>query len=239
MAIHHVVIYSGGMDSFVLLNKVMIERASSHLREEHSLRAISFNYGQRHAKELDCAAAVCGELGISHTVIQLAELGHIAYGSALTDKSVEVPLEHYSANSIKLTVVPGRNTVMLAMALAYTEGLLNQSNKPNTDHAIIYYGAHADDRITYPDCRPQYIQAMAHTIYLASDRRVDLQAPLRFKTKAEVLKDGLRLGIRLADFAKTWSCYVGGDRPCGQCGTCHARAEAFAANKVDDPLLTS
>lgn len=246
--INHIVIYSGGMDSFTLLHwvKQKVERlnaAEAELwsrlsdeqkddvtREEHCIIALSFDYRQRHAKELTRAITTTYRLGIAHKILDLGVLKSVAKGSALTD-DIAVPHGHYAAESMKQTVVPGRNTVMLALTLAYAEGL-----DPRAE-AVIYYGAHAGDHHIYPDCRPEFIRAMIDTIYEASDGRVQLAAPFTHFTKSSILGWGLTNGLVEIDYARTWSCYEGGEHPCGKCGACVERAEAFADNGAIDPLV--
>lgn len=233
---NHIVIYSGGMDSFTLLHWVLKNRAfplhpnESAPRSIHTLRAISFNYNQRHVKELLMAEKVCHQMGIAREVIFLPALRLIAKGSALTDHRVSVPHGHYAAESMKQTVVPGRNTVMLAMALAFAEGLSLE------DRATIYYGAHAGDHHIYPDCRPEFVAAMRDTIYAASGGRVTLEAPFLNISKSDILTEGLKLGLAPSYYMNTWSCYEGRDYPCNACGACVERAEAFDKNMVIDPL---
>lgn len=237
---NHIVIYSGGMDSFTLLHWVNRFKAhpyqtATELSEvEHRIFALSFNYGQRHIKELQCAAKVCKEANLPHRVIELGALYSIAKGSALTDPEVDVPHGHYAAESMKKTVVPGRNTVMLAMALAYAEGL-----DPHAT-AAVYYGAHAGDHAIYPDCRPPFVNAMTDTFYNASDGRVELVVPFLMISKSDILAEGLkRMGLPASAYANTWTCYEGRERPCGLCGACNERAEAFADCKAIDPLVGS
>ncbi len=234
MTRHHVVIYSGGMDSFTLLNWVRVDAMRDPLQvpgveqEQQTLTAVSFNYGQRHKKELRYAARVCSALGIAHKIIQLDVLRELARGSALTD-NVPVPHGHYAADNMKTTVVPGRNMVMLALAASYAEGMLAEG-----DRAVIYYGAHAGDHTIYPDCRPSFIQPMICAVSASSDARVGMRAPFMDIDKTAILRRGLSLGL---DYTNTWSCYEGGDKPCGKCGACQERAEAFALNNFADPAL--
>lgn len=238
--VNHVVIYSGGMDSFTLLHWIrdiclhkMLWAAEI---STHTLHALSFDYKQRHRVELKYAERVTKGLGIRHTMLDLSLLHGVARGSALTD-NIPVPHGHYAAENMKLTVVPGRNTVMLAMALAYAEGLSPR------DSACIYYGAHAGDHTIYPDCRPEFIASMMRTISAASNGRVVLRAPFMDIDKAAILRRGLSMNL---DYTDTWSCYEGGRTalglwtplPCGRCGACVERAEAFAINHTADPALT-
>lgn len=230
--LNHIVIYSGGMDSFTLLNwvRAVIDQRADMGRSKHTLTALSFNYQQRHKKELRYAARVCSNLGIPHNIIPLEILRNFGHGSALTSDAVNVPHGHYAADNMKTTVVPGRNTVMLSLALAYAEGMLLPG-----EEAVIYYGAHSGDHTIYPDCRPEFITAMMQTIRAASGGRVGMRAPFMDIDKGGILRRGLGLGL---DYTDTWSCYEGGDEPCGKCGACVERCEAFASNNVADPALT-
>ena len=225
--IHHVVIYSGGMDSFTLLNWVRLEVMRGGEQEQvQRLCALSFNYGQRHKKELRYAARVTAKLHIPHRLIDLGVLSTLARGSALTD-DVPVPHGHYAAENMKTTVVPGRNMTMLALAAAYAEGLLVEEH----DEATVYYGAHSGDHTIYPDCRPEFIMPMMHAMRASSGGRVGMRAPFMDIDKTAILRRGLALGL---DYSDTWSCYEGGERPCGKCGACQERAEAFALNNSID-----
>lgn len=233
---NHIVVFSGGMDSFTLLHKVMKENANPYQTPEqaalltHKLRAISFDYGQRHRTEVLFAREICLRMNIPHEIIPLDVLKTLAKGSALTD-DIAVPHGHYAAEQMRKTVVPGRNTVMLALALAYAEGL-----DPEAD-AMIYYGAHAGDHHIYPDCRPEFVEAMGDAIEHASDCRVQMMAPFMNMTKAQILTKGLALGIPLADYGQTRTCYEGGELACGLCGSCSERLESFELNGVVDPVV--
>lgn len=222
--INHVIIYSGGADSYTLLHYVL----KHYVRVGDGVHALSFHYGQRHNRELASAKAVCQELNLAHDVIDLRQITPFLGGSALTNPAIPVPHGHYAAESMKQTVVPGRNTMMLALGLAFAEGWNAARN------ATIYYGAHAGDHAIYPDCRPEYISAMARTIKLASDGHVELVVPFWGHDKAWIVAQGLReLGL---DYRKTWTCYEGGEQACGKCGSCVERLLAFDTNNAVDPL---
>lgn len=228
--VNHVVVYSGGMDSFTLLHWVL----RFHTQPMDKVHAVSFDYGQRHReREIEMAQKVTSALGIPHTLIHLLSLRDLTPRSALTG-STPVPHGHYAAETMKQTVVPGRNTVMLAMALALAEGL------DDTENAIVYYGAHAGDHHIYPDCRPKYIHAMAQVMRWASDGRVGLSACFEHLSKSGILRLGLETTqIPVSAYADTHSCYEGTEQPCGKCGACVERAEAFADNHAIDPLLAA
>jgi 7-cyano-7-deazaguanine synthase len=192
------------------------------------LTALSFDYGQRHRKELASAAAIAKELGVSHEVIDLRGLTKFLKGSALTDGGVAVPHGHYEAESMRLTVVPNRNTIMLSIAwgAACAAGL---------DYVAL--GVHAGDHYIYPDCRPEYVKEIEVALRSGTDghRKPDmaLLTPFIDKTKADIIAIGLLLGV---PYDKTWTCYEGGDKPCGKCGSCGERAEAFAKAGGTDAL---
>ncbi len=210
-----VVIYSGGMDSFTVLHNA--------IRTGHQVYALSFNYGQRHVKELICAQNVCQELGIHHKIVDISAINQLIGGSSLTD-DIEVPEGHYAADNMKSTVVPNRNMILLSLAVGYAVSL---------DAQAVYYGAHSGDHFIYPDCRPEFVQKMNDVCQIANYEPVDIISPYLQQTKIEILKDGLQMGL---DYSKTWTCYNGREKACGKCGSCQERLEAFALNQVTDPL---
>jgi 7-cyano-7-deazaguanine synthase len=210
-----VAIYSGGMDSFTLVNE-----AHSQGRL-HS--CLSFDYGQRHSKELAFAEGVCLDLGVTRHVISLASLKPHLLGSALTD-AVEMPQGHYAEGNMKLTVVPNRNMVMLSIAIAYAVS-------HNLDE--VWFGAHSGDHDIYPDCREEFVAAMSHAAQISNWHPVSVYAPYQNLDKQSILDIGARLGL---DYARSWTCYVGGEKACGRCGSCQERLTAFAARGETDPL---
>jgi 7-cyano-7-deazaguanine synthase len=215
-----VLLYSGGLDSTTLLY---------HLRAEgHSVLALSVAYGQRHAQELVAARALCAGLGIEHQVLDLAAVRPLLAGSSQTDERVTVPQGHYADESMKQTVVPNRNMVLLALALAWAV-----SRKADA----VAYAAHAGDHPVYPDCRPAFVEAMQAVFPLADWHAVSLLAPFLDRDKTAIVRLGATLGV---PFAQTWSCYdpqpsVRGLVHCGLCGTCCERREAFLLAQVADP----
>jgi 7-cyano-7-deazaguanine synthase len=212
-----VIIYSGGMDSFTLLHQL--------LASGYELHALSFDYGQRHRKELDFAAAECARLGITHKVIGMQEIGaQLLQGSSLTSPGMEVPLGHYAEESMKATVVPNRNMVMLALATGYAVSIGARE---------VYTAVHAGDHAIYPDCRPAFIAAMNQVTEIANYQPVTIQAPYLNVDKAGILAEGLELDL---DYARSWTCYNGRDKACGKCGSCTERLEAFTRNNETDPL---
>ncbi|MEW2401363.1 7-cyano-7-deazaguanine synthase QueC [Streptomyces sp. NPDC046862] len=216
---HAVVIASGGLDSSAVAYLLASQGASVSL--------LSFDYGQRHRKELKHAALIAKQLGSSHEVVDLRGLGRLLGGSALTDTTVAVPDGHYSDDSMRITVVPNRNAIMLSVAAGVAV-----ASKADT----VAFGAHAGDHAIYPDCRPEFLEQLARTIrvgnegFLAED--FQLLAPFLNATKADIVTAAAELGV---PFEQTWSCYKGCDLHCGTCGTCWERREAFQLASVEDP----
>lgn len=210
-----VVIYSGGMDSFTLLH---LARARGY-----QVHALSFNYGQRHVRELDCARQVCEDLGLPHKEIDIRAMSGVMSGSSLTS-DIEVPEGHYEEESMKATVVPNRNMILLSLATGYAV---------TVGATAVWFGAHGGDHAIYPDCRPEFVEKMDAVCRVANYEPVGIEAPLIRMDKGEILAEGLKLGL---DYGRTWTCYNGRDKACGRCGSCVERLEAFAANGVTDPL---
>lgn len=224
-----VVLVSGGMDSAVV---VAIARAQGF-----AVHALSVRYGQRHTSELDAADRVARSLGaVAHKTVNV-DLRSIG-GSALTDETINVPTDAdghavgqaAAKDAIPVTYVPARNTIMLSVALGWAE-VLGASD--------IFCGVNAVDYSGYPDCRPEFIEAFEKLANLATKAGVEgaglrVHAPLQFMSKADIVREGMRLGV---DFAQTVSCYQADDdgRACGHCDACRLRAEGFAAAGVDDP----
>lgn len=211
-----IVICSGGLDS-VSLAHVLADAGELS-------RLVSFDYGQRHLKELDYAAACATRLGVPHHVIDMRPIGAALTGSALTD-DIDVPDGHYAEDSMRLTVVPNRNAIMLTIAygIAAAQG----------DGAVAT-AVHGGDHFIYPDCRPAFTQAFDAMQRAALDGYADvtLRTPFVHATKADIVRAGAKVDT---PFAQTWSCYKGGALQCGRCGTCVERREAFDLAGVDDP----
>ena len=214
-----VVLLSGGLDSATTL---AVARQNGY-----TCHALSVHYGQRHAAELQAAQAVARHLGaVEHRVVEI-DMGQFG-GSALTDPSIAVP-EQPSAG-VPVTYVPARNTVMLALALAWAEVL---------EAAAIYIGVNAIDYSGYPDCRPEYIAAFQHLADLATRRalegkRVRIKAPLVHLSKAQIIRLGTELGV---DYSLTVSCYQADaqGRACGRCDACRFRRQGFLEAGIPDP----
>ena len=210
-----VVIYSGGMDSFTVLNRA--------LKDGKEVYALSFDYGQRHVKELECASSVCRSLDIKHKVIDISSINQLLAGSSLTD-DIDIPEGHYEAENMKSTVVPNRNMILLSLAVGYAVSV---------GAAQVYYGAHSGDHAIYPDCRPEFVQKMNDVCQIANYESVEIFSPYLTVSKTAILTDGLSMGL---DYSNTWTCYNGREKACGKCGACQERLEAFAENKVTDPI---
>lgn len=210
-----VVVYSGGMDSYTVLHTA--------LAAGKDVYALSFNYGQRHSKELDVAAKVCQKFNIPHKVVDISAINSLMAGSSLTD-DIEIPEGHYAEDSMKNTVVPNRNMVLLSMAIAYAVSL---------EAPEVYYGAHAGDHHIYPDCRPEFVHAMNAVSQIANYEPVEIVTPFLSSSKGEILVAGLAMNLNYGD---TWTCYNGREKACGKCGACNERMEAFNEQGVTDPL---
>lgn len=215
MAEKVVVIYSGGMDSYTVLNKA--------LQQGYEVFALTFDYGQRHVKEIEFAAAACADLNIHHKVVDISAINSIISGSSLTD-DIDVPEGHYEAESMKQTVVPNRNMILLSLAVGYAVSL---------EATKVFYGAHSGDHAIYPDCRPEFVKKMQDVCAIANYDAVDIVVPYLNNDKIEILADGLAMGL---DYNKTWTCYNGREQACGKCGACQERLEAFEKNQATDPL---
>lgn len=210
-----VIILSGGLDSTTLMYDLLAKGIDVH--------AISFFYGQKHQKELECAAELCPKLGVTHKIINLEVLNDIA-PSALTRFDIEVPEGRYDELSMQATVVPNRNMVMLALATSYAISI---------GAKYVAYGAHAGDHILYADCTPKFVKAMINAVESCDYSKPSLIVPYLYNTKGEIVKIGLNLGV---DYNSTWSCYKGGEKACGKCATCIERLNAFAFAGAIDPI---
>jgi len=209
------VLFSGGLDSTVLAAQLLADGAETRL--------LSIDYGQRHAKELQQAEKIADALGLPHRILRLPDLGPLLGGSSLTDDQVELPEGHYAEESMKATVVPNRNMILLALAGGHALSI---------GFDTIAYAAHAGDHTIYPDCRPEFADAMEKALGLADWQNLNLHRPFVNFSKEELVRKGNELG---APLELTWSCYAGREKHCGKCGTCVERKEAFALAKIEDP----
>lgn len=210
-----VVLVSGGMDSVAALYDA---------RAGHEVTgALSFDYGSKHNhREIPFAAAHCAKLGIPHQVIALSFVSDL-FASHLLKSGGEIPDGHYEEETMKQTVVPFRNGIMLAIAGGYAESI---------GAAGLVIAAHAGDHAIYPDCRETFMQAMGAALRTGTYAEVELLRPFIAMNKAQIARRGHELGV---DFSQTWSCYKGRDIHCGTCGTCVERREAFQLAGLPDP----
>ena len=210
------VVCSGGLDSVTLAYKISRETRLDSL--------LSFNYGQRHTTELEYAGRCADSLSVPHDAVDISAAGRLLSGSALTD-DIEVPDGHYEQESMRVTVVPNRNAIMLAIAFGVAASRACDA---------VAIAVHGGDHFIYPDCRPEFIDSfqVMQDRALEGLHPVELSAPFIGIDKAEIVRQGAVLSVPFAD---TWSCYRGGEIHCGRCGTCVERREAFALAGVDDP----
>lgn len=212
-----VVILSGGMDSTTLLYKIVKQYGAD------KVDALNFDYGQKHKKEMLLAEKTCSKLGVAYHKISLGILNDVA-PSALTRDDIEVPEGHYADENMKLTVVPNRNMVMLSIAAAYAMGIKAKK---------LYYGAHSGDHDIYPDCRVEFVQAMAKAIELADWHKLELDAPFYGIDKGDIAVLGKELEV---DYSLTTTCYKGKEKACGKCSSCIERILAFNKAGINDPI---
>ena len=207
------IVVSGGMDSITLL----------HEYADQIALAVTFDYGSNHAKkEIPFAQLHCQRLGIKHLVIPLSFM-HDYFKSSLLEGDAAIPEGHYADENMKSTVVPFRNGIMLSIACGIAES--------NGLHKVLIAN-HGGDHSIYPDCRPEFINAMSSAMQNGTYEHIDIFAPYTNITKGDIARHGKALGI---DYSETWSCYRGGDKHCGKCGTCVERHEALLEAGIDDP----
>ena len=210
-----VIIVSGGMDSITLL----------YDHKDEIALGISFDYGSNHnAREIPFAKMHCERLGIKHITINL-DFMHQYFKSSLLDGAEAIPEGHYADDNMKSTVVPFRNGIMLSIAIGIAE-----SN--NLDQVFI--ANHGGDHTIYPDCRPEFINAIDAAATAGTYNNVKVVAPYTKITKSDIARIGKKLGI---DYTETWGCYKGGEVHCGKCGTCVERKEALAEAGIEDKTI--
>jgi len=210
-----VVILSGGMDSPTVLYKA--------IKSGREVSVITYDYNQRHKKEIDFAIKTCEKLGVEHKIIDMGFMSEIASNSSLTS-NMSVPEGHYEEESMKDTVVPNRNMIMLSIAIGYAV---------NIEADEVWYGAHGGDHAIYPDCRSEFVDAMKEVAKISNWEPVDIIVPYLDADKTSIVTDGLEMGV---DFGDTWTCYNGREKACGKCGSCQERLEAFKLNEFIDPI---
>jgi len=208
-----VLIYSGGLDSTTLLY---------YLKDKYDIQALSFNYGQRHKKELECATKITRKINVYHKIVDISTIKDLISVGAITGGGI-VPHGNYSRESQKQTIVPNRNAIMLTIATGYAVTIGVRK---------VFYAAHYSDRAVYPDCRKEFVEAINTAMRIGNDDQVEILAPFVQMTKAEIVLLGDTLCV---PFEETWSCYEGREIHCGICGTCFERKEAFYIAGVRDP----
>ena len=208
-----IIVLSGGMDSVTLL----------HEYKERIALAVTFDYGSNHnAREIECARRQCALLGIRHLLIPLKFMAEY-FRSSLLDGAEAIPEGNYDDDNMKSTVVPFRNGIMLSVACGLAE---------SNDLQYVLIANHGGDHTIYPDCRPGFVNAMGEAMRQGTFNGVQILAPYTLITKGDIARRGAEMGV---DYSLTYSCYKGGERHCGKCGTCMERREAFAAAGIDDP----
>ena len=209
-----ILIYSGGMDSSVLLYYLISNGIN--------VKCLTIDYGQKHKKEITSAINICKNISIEHKIVDLSSLSTIFSTSSLVNANINLPLGHYEKTSMKSAVVPNRNMILLSIATAWAI---------DSNIESVSYAAHSGDHAIYPDCREIFANAMNTAIGLCDWKKVFLNRPFVSMKKTDICKLGNKLKI---PFEKTWSCYEGKELHCGKCGTCIERREAFYLSGVSD-----
>ncbi len=221
------ILFSGGIDSTTCL----AEAVEKYGKDE--VMTLSVSYGQKHSKELESARAVISYYGVKHKELDLGSIFEGSDCSLLSGSDEEIPLESYAKQLTKTngkpvsTYVPFRNGLFISAAASIA--LSNGCSE-------VWYGAHKDDAAgnAYPDCSEQFNKCISEAVYIGSGNELKVVAPFVNKNKAEIVAQGIKLK---APYELTWSCYAGKNKPCGVCGTCRDRAEAFRVNGIEDPAL--
>lgn len=236
-----VILLSGGLDSTTV--------AAYAKKQGYELIAITLHYGQKHSKEVESAKKVAQLMGIKQEVIDISFFKRLAWYSALTrPEDFAVPKQRDNkemSKGIPITYVPLRNTFFITIAAAFLESRVlnlieNEKVDPAEVEASIFIAANAIDYSGYPDCRPKYYEKMTRVLFEGSKlgaqyrKPINIQTPIILKTKAEIIKLAMELKVPLE---YTWSCYEGGEVPCGRCDSCILRAKGFAGAGSEDPLI--
>lgn len=210
-----ILVVSGGMDSITMLYDY----------QERIALGVSFNYGSnQNEREIPLAAMHCKRLGIKHIVINL-DFMHQYFKSSLLEGDAAVPEGNYNEENMKSTVVPFRNGIMLSIAVGLAE---------SSGLKCVMIANHSGDHAIYPDCRREFVDAMSTTAKAGTFAKIEIFAPYTDLTKGEIARKGKRLSI---DYSETWSCYRGGERQCGKCGTCHERRDALKEAGIEDTTI--
>ncbi len=213
-----VAIVSGGMDSVTLLHYLV--------QQGHTPAVITFEYGQKHAKEVECARFQAAQFHLEHRIVSLTDLAYLFSSSALVSEAISIPtIEEVQGNPQPPTYVPNRNMIFLSLAAAYAESVGVTS---------VYYGAQAHDLYGYWDTTLDFLSRLNAVFQLNRQQPIQIEAPFVQYSKTDVLRTGLALGV---DYAHTWSCYAGEEIACGRCPTCAERLKAFAEVGIRDPVM--
>ena len=208
-----IIVLSGGLDSVTLL----------HDKQDEIALAVTFDYGSNHnAREIACARHHCAALGIEHLVIPLHFIKDY-FRSSLIEGADAIPEGSYDEENMKSTVVPFRNGIMLSVACGLAE---------SRELRRVMLANHSGDHTIYPDCRPDFIREMSGAMRAGTFNGVTIDAPYTLITKSDIVRRGAELGV---DYSDTYSCYKGGEKHCGKCGTCEERREAFREAGITDP----
>lgn len=209
------VVCSGGLDSVTLAYQVA--------QEQQLIGLLSFDYGQRHRREIEFAALAATRLGVAHRVLDITAIGKLL-SSSLTDDATDIPEGHYTADNMASTVVPNRNAIMLTIAFGLADSMGAEA---------VGIAVHGGDHFIYPDCRPEFIQSFAtmQALALGQDSAISLYSPYLTISKGEIAKRAVKYHVPIHE---TWSCYNGQALHCGRCGTCVERLEAVDYAKATD-----
>lgn len=209
-------ILSGGMDSTTLLYDL--------LKQGDEVTCLSFNYGQRHKKELKKAKLTTKKLGVKHHIVNISKIYKVVMSQNSLTGNIEVPEGHYAEETMKQTVVPYRNGILLMIAAGVAATL---------KYDRVAYGAHAGDHAIYPDCTPEFVEGMKHVLKIGDYQHLDLYSPYQTMDKGDIAIKGKELNV---DYKKTWTCYKGKKLACGKCGACRERLEAFEKAGIKDVI---
>jgi 7-cyano-7-deazaguanine synthase len=216
-SVHTVIVYSGGMDSTVLLYDLLAAGIK--------VAAISFDYGSRHnPRELPMAKSFCKNLNVSHQIVPLAFIPDL-FKSALLCTEAPIPEGPYNVSTMQQTIVPFRNAILMGIAAGYAESI---------GASEVVLASHGGDHTIYPDCRPAFNRAFAEAVRLGTENKVSVRFPYEDLDKRDIGDLGRRLGV---DFTRTWTCYKGGDHHCGVCGACQERKYALRHKQGMDPTF--
>lgn len=208
------VVLSGGADSTTLLYDL--------IAQGHIVSAISFNYGQRHSRELDYAKATCKKLKIAHKIVDVSFLGQMLSSALIGNE--DIPEGSYESEGMRATVVPHRNLILASIAAGYASSL---------NYEAIALGIHGGDHHIYPDCRPEFIIALSNVLTLSDYNSIKVLTPYLHLTKQKIIAQGLALGVK---YEETWTCYKGDSEPCNKCSSCIERNEALRTTTLSSPI---